>query len=207
MEEKRRTVVGTVITIERKVTRSNKLMVKARVRDKDFNITPIVLWEEMARDFLDRGMLEKKGHFEGYVQDSGDLSVKFFDSSEAPKRKVVPDNPKETEEYMRKHGFVRIKYDLSETLTKSRWAHKRYCVLVNGMWEGKVEYCMRVLGVSEVFDNLKRFSVTAINPIDYNNTLDNMMIIASQLNNDTLQVEDNRARDEDTKAMLGVENG
>ncbi len=202
-----RTVAGTVLTIEEKKSKNGKVYVRARVRDADDNIYKVTLWEERAHDFLSRKMLGKKGHFEGSVSEFGDISVKYFDSSEAPKARVF-DNGDDIKKYMAEKGFVRIECKVSDGLTRKEWQHKRYCIKVNGQWELKMEYAMRVLGAKEVFQQLKAFakdvkSLVSISPREFNQIMDSLLIVAVQANNDTVEIDDEVERDVETLAILG----
>jgi hypothetical protein len=190
---------GQVFDIDGKDTISGKYLVKFRVRTDD-GIVPCIMWENDAKRFTSDIKEDEKVYFEGYDK-GGDINIKYFKSTVTEKSsKKAPDvTEKELREYREKRvklGYEFIKTDVSGQL-KTVSKERGYCVKVNGVWEGKTEYAMKVLGGAYVSKALSEFgspdmkSASALlskaNPVSFKEVINDLVAFAASETGDTLE--------------------
>jgi len=183
-----------VITVDSKDTTTGKFLATARVRDTNEAIWICKFWDVVGRNFIAKNMLYQKIYVEGSLQEDNSISVKFFDGKEiSAQAKHVDPNSEESKrthaEYLERHNMVMIPWDAGKKIAQP----KRFCVKVNGRWEEKLEYCMRIMGVAEATDWLRvlqpdgSFGKISLNPADFKVKLDAMLRVCQENTGDFLE--------------------
>jgi len=189
---------GVVQTIKEKETNSGKKIVETRIINEDA-VYLCVLWEDLAHDFLSRNMMNRKIHVEGYVRDDGSINVKYFSSDAVATRGAIKQSQEEIDslhKYQQRWGIVRVPWKREGLLPEVVAIHKSRCVLVNGRWLSKIEYCCDTLGDKAVYEQLREFkddgspgSVKPVKPEVYNRLLNEMLSLCASATGDDVQLE------------------
>lgn len=181
---------GTVITVEDRQTTAGKYLAKARIRSDDGKIWCCTFWDDQATAFMARGMLNQKIYVEGGIREENTIGVKFFDGKPAPggqlcaSKKITDEDRKEYKSHLDKVGRVIVPYD-DNGIIRYCARNKRHCVKVNGAWELKIDYCLRIMGPTEVLGWLREFKSDGspggvlVTPDKYKEKLE-LMLEASQ---------------------------
>lgn len=175
---KGRNISGVVCHIEDRDTRNGHYLAVVRVRTKEGKIHRCVLFNDDARRFIQRNFMDQQIYIEGRENDEGEISVKFFDGegdNSRPQRGVgeiiKPEDRARFLKYLSDNDLVMVPHRISDARTELRSSRRKDCVCVNGKWELKIEYVMRVMGAKEVTEQLRGFGaggrITNINPTEY----------------------------------------
>lgn len=156
-----KSVDGIVLTVEDRQTATGVLFVKARIQDDAGKIWLCTLWDAQATSFMARGLLNQRVYVEGGLKEDNAVNVKFFDG-----KAHVAAKPVETKHYepttelvdQGKHVMRTIWRDYRGVRTYKN-DHKNQFVRVNSAWERKIDYCLRIMGASEVMSWLREFKV------------------------------------------------
>ena len=186
-------VDGIVMTIDDKQTDSGKYLVTARIQDDDGKIWLCTFWEQHARAFMGAGLLDQRAYVEGGLRDGNNVNVRFFDGKKsAPKRVERYVEPSvEVEEY--DHKSIKTTWTDNRGMRTYRIEPKRMFIKVNGTWERKVDYCLRVMGPAEVMGWLREFRADGspggilVKASDYKEKLQIMIETCQQCTGDYLE--------------------
>lgn len=187
---------GEVFDIDGKDTISGKYLVKFRVRT-DSGIIPCIMWEQEAKRFTNEVRDGEKIYFEGYDK-GGDVNIKYYKSTtgkSAPKAAdFTPEDIQKHVAKMREKGFEFVESFPENALIRKR---RQECVKVNGKWEGKLEYCLRVLGGKMVTQSLYEFGtpngsnisslLDKANPVSFKKLLIDMVAYAATETGDAIE--------------------
>lgn len=155
-------IYGTVISVEDRHLPSGKYVVTARIQDDKEKIWYCTLWDELAIAFMSNGLLQQKVYVDGGVKEENAVSVRFFNGQTAkPKEEKPVTSAEEFEPYdtlIDEGGdSIKVLHTDSRGVRTYCYKHKRNFVRVNGRWEDKMDYCLRVMGTSSVMSYLREF--------------------------------------------------
>lgn len=195
-EYQHKAIEGTVVTIDDRHTHSGKYIASARVRDATGKMWICTFWDKDAEAFMAKGLLNQDVYLEGGVKEENSITVRFFDGKKsAPKPK-----PKDERRY---EPSVAIKEEDEHTIrvvSTDYRGMRSYCikskrdyVKVNGTWEGKMDYCVRVMGGKVAMDWLKEYKDDGkpggvfVNPAQFKEKLKLMLDACQQSTGDYLE--------------------
>jgi hypothetical protein len=182
--------VGEIMDIRDKNTMTGKFLVEFRARTEEGKMYVCTIWEKDAERFFKEIKVGDKIHLEGVEKNENELSIKYFRGKEAKGGvKISGPTPESIAEYREKRraaGFEFIKIPVDDefmTISKPR----QHCVLVNGNWEGKMEYCLRIHGAKFVTDAFRDFGdpqnagslARNTNPISFKRILEELVDLAA----------------------------
>jgi len=204
--------MGQVVDILDKTTPTGKFLVEFRARSEDEKLYVCTIWEREAEKFFSEVKVGDKVHLEGVEKSDLELTIKYFKGNEAQAgRKVSGPSEAEIEAHRairRSQGFEFVKIPKENgfmTIAKPR----KDCIKVNGVWEGKMEYCLRVLGGKYVTEALRDFGdpknpgtlVNSVNPISFKKILEELVVYTIAITEDTIE----RAEEEAILASIPEE--
>lgn len=158
-------ITGIALTIDDRHTAGGKYLVTVRVKDDSDRIWTCNLWDEDGNEFIKKGLLNQRVYYEGVVKEESTISVKFFHADAGKKGAQPPSRPKQVTEddrkeylqYLEQQGRCIAPTVDDNGVTRYRVYSKKDCIKVNGKWESKMEYCLRIMGPSEVMSWLREF--------------------------------------------------
>lgn len=190
---------GQIVDILDKHTSTGKFLVEFRARTEDDKLYVCTIWEKDAERFFSSIRLGEKVHLEGYEKSENEISIKYFKSKDVlAGRSVNSLNSEDIKEYqdnMRANGYEFIQIPTKERGTMTISKLRRYCIRVNGVWEGKMEYCIKVLGGDFITDALRDFGdpakpgslANSANPASFKKLLEDLVALAADQTGDTIE--------------------
>lgn len=189
-------IYGTVISVEDRHLPTGKYVVTARIQDEKEKIWYCTLWDELAIAFMATGPLQQKVYVDGGVKEENAVSVRFFNGQTArPKEEKPATSAEEFEPYdtLKDEGGESIKviHTDSRGVRTYQYKHKRNFVKVNGRWEEKMDYCLRVMGASSVMEYLREFEGAAkgklVSPSKFKEKMQFMLDMCKDHTSDNLE--------------------
>lgn len=147
-----KTLAGKIISISpSRTTVSGKYLLVARLEDRERNVWVCNFWDEIGNDFQNKGIKEQSEvYIEGTQGEGNHISVKFFNSKGEPsverKTRFTKEQIRDYIRYLDTRDMVIVKREDGVRIKR----HKSRCLLVNGRWMEKMDYCCRTLGAKEV---------------------------------------------------------
>lgn len=199
---------GEILDILDKHTMTGKFLVEFRARTEDGKLYLCTIWEKDAERFNSSVKVGDKIHLEGVEKNENELTIKYFKTKEGGSGKKVsgpsPEAVREFRERKRAEGFEFINTPVDDSFV-AICKPRKYCIKVNGIWEGKMEYCLKVFGGKFVTDALRDFGdpkhpgsvARNTNPVSFKRILEDLVALAADQSGDTLE----RA-DEDVDYLL-----
>ena len=190
--------MGLIVDIVEKTTSTGKFLVEFRARTDDGKLYVCTIWERDAERFFSEVKVGEKVHLEGVEKSELELTIKYFKGKESESgKKVAALSKAEIEEYRdrkRKQGYEFVKIQVENgfmTVSKPR----KYCIKVNGVWEGKLEYAMKVLGPVYVTEALRDFGdpknpgtlANSAEPVSFKKILEDLVSLAADSTGDTIE--------------------
>jgi len=201
--------MGVIVDIVDKNTATGKFLVEFRARSEDDKLYVCTIWEKDAERFFSEVKVGDKVHLEGVEKTELELTIKYFKGKEVEGgKKSHTLSVEEIEEYRdrkRKQGFEFIQTQVENgymVISKPR----KYCIKVNGVWEGKLEYIIKVLGPVYVTESLRDFGdiknsgsfANNANPVSYKRILEDLISVAADSTGDVIE----RAVEDDFLASI-----
>lgn len=209
-EYSHKAVEGVVISVEDRHVGQGKYIVTARIKDVNDKIWYCTLWDELASAFMAKGLLNQKVYIDGAIKEENAIGVKFFDGIREKVKPVERSAPGGEEyepfEELRDEGGDSIKVVWTDRtgLRTYRYCHKRDFVCVNGRWEKKMDYCLRIMGPQGCMEWLRDISsgVTKgqlVSPSKYKEKIALMLDACQQFTNDRLEYWGEESGDRDIR--------
>lgn len=199
VKKNRIVTTGKMLTVDYKETASGKFLATVRIKEKKGNILICCFWDENGKNILSKYQLNGEIYIEGYIGDGNSINVKFFcintDKPQLPKSTKV--DLKEYEKHLDRQGMVLVDIAYNQEVIRKKKL-KSQCVKVNGKWESRLEYSLRVLGTKEVHDSLRTYMKVEVAhisnlflfPKEIKETIKELVCLAQSVSGDYIEMED-----------------